>query len=233
MPTTKHFSILMPQNVRVTGEGEMWQYSDPTLLKDSSQYGIYASYLAQIIDCCQQLCGEHGDIEAQLAHGIASITGEQIYLYLHRQSTSSTIMVPLIPRRRGFLVHWGETVYGSLQVSWSDRSQEQPALSVTLCERLAYDCGWCLHLLETESLRLRQTQPRNKEAQQKIQDLSTSEYEVLALMVKGFSTRAIAETLHVSKRTIETHQRHIYQILDVHSQREAVSIGLAAGLATS
>ena len=36
--------------------------------------------------------------------------------------------------------------------------------------------------------------------------------------------------LHLSKRTIETHQRNIYQLLEVHSQREAILIGLAAGL---
>ncbi|HZR39858.1 MAG TPA: LuxR C-terminal-related transcriptional regulator [Ktedonobacteraceae bacterium] len=222
----------MLQNIRVI-PGEKQHFSDPSLSNDSSQYGVYAYYLAQIISCCQQVYGTHDNIESQLASSIASMTGEQMSLHLHRQSISSTIMMPLMPGHRGFLVYWGEVVYGSLQVNWPERSHEQPVLSAALCERLAYDCGWCLHVLDTESLRQRQIQQTNKDAQQKVQDLSASEYEVLKLMVKGFSTRTIADTLHVSKRTIETHQRHIYQILDVHSQREAILIGLAAGLTTS
>ncbi|HYU72592.1 MAG TPA: helix-turn-helix transcriptional regulator [Ktedonobacteraceae bacterium] len=221
----------MSQNVQVM-PGENRPFSDPSLFKDNVQYGIYACYLAQIINCCQRFYGVHDDIEVQLASGIASMTDEQMYLYLHRQTISPTITMPFIPGRQGFLVHWDEVVYGSLQVSRSDRSQDQFVLSAALCERLAYDCGWCLHVLENGRLRQQQVQQGNEDAQQKIQDLSVSEYEVLKLMIKGLPTRAIAETLHVSKRTIETHQRHIYQILEVHSQREAILIGLAAGLTT-
>ncbi|HLZ61737.1 MAG TPA: helix-turn-helix transcriptional regulator [Ktedonosporobacter sp.] len=222
----------MSQKVRVI-PGEKQHFSDPSFLNGNGEYGVYASYLAQIIECSQQLYGVNDDIEAHLANTIASMTHDRAQLYLHRQSISSTIMMPLIPGRRGFLVRWGEVVYGSLQVSWPDRSYDQFVLPAALCERLAYDCGWCLHVLEIERLRLQQTQWSDEDAQQKVQGLSASELEVLKLMVKGFSTRTIAETLQVSKRTIETHQRHIYQLLDVHSQREAILIGLAAGMALS
>jgi DNA-binding CsgD family transcriptional regulator len=222
----------MSQKVRVLLV-EKQLFSDPSLLKNNDQYSIYTHYLAQIIDWSQQCYGTVENIEAQLAKDIVSMTHEQMCLYLHPQSISSTIMMPLIPGRRGFLVQWGEIVYGSLQVSCSDGSDEQLILPVALCERLASACGWCLHVLENESLRQRQVQQGHEDARQKIQDLSVSEHEVLKLMIKGFSTRVIAETLHVSKRTIETHQRHIYQILDVHSQREAILVGLAAGITIS
>jgi DNA-binding NarL/FixJ family response regulator len=103
-------------------------------------------------------------------------------------------------------------------------------MPIDQCERLANDCGWCLHVLESEKIRQFQHQQARKDAQQKVAMLSTSERQVLQLMVRGLSTRTIAEKLQVSKRTIETHQRHMYQMFDVHSQREAVLIGLTAGM---
>jgi DNA-binding CsgD family transcriptional regulator len=222
----------MSQKVRVI-QVEKQLFSDPSSLNNNDQYSIYTHYLAQIIDWSQHSYGTLDNIEAQLARGIASMTHEQMCLHLHRQSASATIMIPLIPGRRGVPVQWKDIVYGSLQVSYAEESDDQLILPVVLCERLASACGWCLHVLESESLRQRQVQQGHENAQQKIQDLSASEREVLKLMIKGFSTRAIADTLHVSKRTIETHQRHIYQILDVHSQREAILVGLAAGLTVS
>jgi DNA-binding CsgD family transcriptional regulator len=224
--------IPMSQKVRVI-QVEKQLFFDPSLLNNNDQYSIYTHYLAEIIDWSQQCYGTLDNIEAQLAKDIASMTHEQMCLYLHRQSASSTIMIPLISGRRGFLVQWGDVVYGSLQVSCSGSSDDQLILPAALCERLASACGWCLNVLENESLRQRQVQQGHENARRKVQDLSVSEYEVLKLMIKGFSTRAIAETLHVSKRTIETHQRHIYQILDVHSQREAILVGLAAGITAS
>lgn len=224
--------IPMSQKIRVMS-GEKQPFSEPSLLNDNDQYTIYTHYLAQVIDWSQQCYGTLDNIEAQLAKDIASMTHEQMLLYLHRQSASSAIVIPWLSGRRGFLVQWGDVIYGSLQVSCSDSSCDQLILSAVLCERLASACGWCLNVLENESLRQRQIQQDYENARRKVQDLSASEHEVLKLMIKGFSTREIAETLHVSKRTIETHQRHIYQILDVHSQREAILIGLAAGITAS
>jgi DNA-binding NarL/FixJ family response regulator len=107
------------------------------------------------------------------------------------------------------------------------------ALPASFCERLARDCAWCLHILEKEVHLQRQKQVSSEEARKKVRALSGAQFTVLQLMVKGLSTRAIADSLHLSKRTIETHQRCIYQELDVHSQREATLIGLAAGLSTT
>jgi DNA-binding CsgD family transcriptional regulator len=192
----------------------------------------YVYYLTQIIAFSQQLYGVDEDIEARLAEEIKAITNDQVHLYLHRQFVSPElpIMVALVTGRRGFLVRWGDVIYGSLQVSYVDGSNDRLAIPIDQCERLANDCGWCLHVLEMEKIRQYQNQQSSEDAQQKIATLSLSERQVLEFMVLGLSTRAIAEKLQVSKRTIETHQRHIYQMLDVHSQREAVLIGLAAGM---
>jgi DNA-binding CsgD family transcriptional regulator len=199
------------------------------------QQHSYPYYLTQIIAFSQRLYGVDEDIEARLAEEISAITNDQAHLCLHRQLISPTlpIMIASVTGRRGFLVRCGDVVYGSLQVSYIAGSNDQLAMPIDQCERLADDCGWCLHVLESEKIRQLQQQQARKDVQQKVAMLSASERQVLELMVRGLSTRTIAEKLQVSKRTIETHQRHIYQMFDVHSQREAVLIGLTAGMEAS
>ncbi|HEX4333676.1 MAG TPA: response regulator transcription factor [Usitatibacter sp.] len=52
--------------------------------------------------------------------------------------------------------------------------------------------------------------------------LSARESEVLSLIAKGFSFGEIARVLGVSKHTVTTHVKKIYQKLAVHSRGEAV-----------
>jgi DNA-binding CsgD family transcriptional regulator len=48
--------------------------------------------------------------------------------------------------------------------------------------------------------------------------LTQQEKRVLGLLAGGQSTRAMAEALVVSENTLETHLRHIYEKLQVHSR---------------
>jgi DNA-binding NarL/FixJ family response regulator len=54
-------------------------------------------------------------------------------------------------------------------------------------------------------------------------DLSAREKEVLALLVKGKSYKAVASGCYISIDTVSTHIRHIYEKLHVHSKSEAVA----------
>src|SRR4051794_32183910 len=54
-------------------------------------------------------------------------------------------------------------------------------------------------------------------------DLSEREKEILALLVKGKSYKAIASDCFISIDTVSTHVRHIYEKLHVHSKSEAVA----------
>lgn len=198
----------------------------------STEYHTYTCYLAHIIACIQWFYDHIEYSEAQIAAEIAIGTQDHIHLHFLRQSTLAPVQ-PYVVGRRGFLVYWGDEIFGSLQIKLIGESHDHHILPVPLCERLAHDCGWGLYILEKGIQQQQQQQMGKGEAQQKVLALSPAQCTVLELMVKGYSTRVIAERLQLSKRTVETHQRNIYQVLDVHSQRGAVLVGLAAGLGIS
>lgn len=54
-------------------------------------------------------------------------------------------------------------------------------------------------------------------------DLSEREKEILSLLVKGKSYKAVASACFISIDTVSTHVRHIYEKLHVHSKSEAVA----------
>jgi DNA-binding NarL/FixJ family response regulator len=53
-------------------------------------------------------------------------------------------------------------------------------------------------------------------------DLSEREKEILSLLVKGKSYKAVSSECFISIDTVSTHVRHIYEKLHVHSKSEAV-----------
>ena len=54
-------------------------------------------------------------------------------------------------------------------------------------------------------------------------NLSQREREVLVLIMRGRNVPAIAEELVLSRNTVQTHVRHIYEQLGVHSRQELVA----------
>jgi len=55
-----------------------------------------------------------------------------------------------------------------------------------------------------------------------LDSLSNREIEVFGLIGQGFGTRKIAETLHLSIKTIETHREHIKEKLEIGNSSELV-----------
>lgn len=61
-------------------------------------------------------------------------------------------------------------------------------------------------------------------------ELSDRELEVLRLIARGYTNAQMADELHVSIRTIETHRAHIQQKLGVRTRSELVDAANAAHL---
>ncbi|MDF7825954.1 response regulator transcription factor [Pontiellaceae bacterium B12227] len=62
------------------------------------------------------------------------------------------------------------------------------------------------------------------------EDLSEREAEVLKLLAEGMSRKEVAEKLFVSKHTVSTHIRNIYQKLQVHNVSGAISKATSMGI---
>ncbi len=60
--------------------------------------------------------------------------------------------------------------------------------------------------------------------------LSNREYEVLVRIARGESLNDIAESLHISAKTISTHKARLMQKLNLHSTAELVRYALQNGL---
>ncbi|MEO8670772.1 MAG: response regulator transcription factor [Tahibacter sp.] len=60
--------------------------------------------------------------------------------------------------------------------------------------------------------------------------LTKREFDILDLVSKGMSNKEIAETLFLSRLTVETHVKRVYGKLAVHSRTQAVHEARARGL---
>jgi LuxR family maltose regulon positive regulatory protein len=63
-----------------------------------------------------------------------------------------------------------------------------------------------------------------------VEPLSKRELQVLRLLATSLSAPEIAQELYVSRNTVRTHVKHIYEKLDVHSREEAVERATTLGL---
>jgi DNA-binding NarL/FixJ family response regulator len=62
--------------------------------------------------------------------------------------------------------------------------------------------------------------------------LTPRELEVLQLIAEGKSTKAVAETLTVSTKTVETHRKHIMAKLHLYSVAELTKYAIREGITT-
>jgi DNA-binding NarL/FixJ family response regulator len=60
--------------------------------------------------------------------------------------------------------------------------------------------------------------------------LTQRESEVLELMVRGLSNRAIAQRLYIGEETVKTHARSIYRKLEVPDRAQAIATALREGI---
>ena len=63
--------------------------------------------------------------------------------------------------------------------------------------------------------------------------LTAREREIFTLVIRGFSTAAIARQLEVSPRTVETHRAHLSRKLGAHSAADLVRYAARNGLLTA
>ncbi len=68
-----------------------------------------------------------------------------------------------------------------------------------------------------------------EETQARVQPLTPREMEVLRLVARGHTNKAIALQLHISDRTVQGHLAHIFEKLNAASRTEAVMRAVSLG----
>ena len=63
--------------------------------------------------------------------------------------------------------------------------------------------------------------------------LTTRQREILQLIAEGYTTKEIAETLHLSMKTIETHRAQLMDRLDIHNIAGLVRYAIRTGLVSA
>lgn len=69
-----------------------------------------------------------------------------------------------------------------------------------------------------------------KGAIDRFESLSEREREVFQLVAEGRSNKEVAEVLHISPATVETHRAHVMEKLDLHSTAELVLCAVRRGV---
>ncbi len=71
------------------------------------------------------------------------------------------------------------------------------------------------------------------EERRRFDGLTEREREVVRLIADGLTNREIAERLHISVKTVETHRTHIMEKLDLHDRAHLVRYAVRKGLVTA
>lgn len=126
-----------------------------------------------------------------------------------------------------FIVQLGDS--GALSLSLGAQARFDAAQQGLL----ALVCPWVLALMG-QHWHGQQTRPAPAMASQ-VRDamslfgakvLSERELEIARLILRGYSSKAMAERLAISPETIKVHRRHLYAKLDISSQPELFSLFL-------
>jgi DNA-binding CsgD family transcriptional regulator len=80
---------------------------------------------------------------------------------------------------------------------------------------------------------LRVIDERYQDGRNPLAKLSLREHEVFDLVVRGFTTKKVAQELCISAKTVETHRTHINEKLAAHCSADLVRIAFQNGMTPS
>ncbi|MDQ7839936.1 MAG: response regulator transcription factor [bacterium] len=78
-----------------------------------------------------------------------------------------------------------------------------------------------------------ETSTNRDEERRRFDGLTEREREVVCLIADGLTNKEIAERLHISVKTVETHRTHIMEKLDLHDRAHLVRYAVRKGLVTA
>lgn len=162
--------------------------------------------IEEAVDC---LCRELVQVTGEHARFVPSSQRERENNA--RIRASHALAIPVCVNQR---------LYGELIVFSRDDSSV-PALSPEVAFALA---AICAQVLTTIEIRLIMQEQYKRFDLTTCKPLTPREEEVLSLMAKGQNIQEIAQSLCLSPQTVRTHRRNIFKKLNVHTERDALTI---------
>lgn len=148
---------------------------------------------------------------------------EAIKQILHENSSAKIIALSMTSNQkivteaikagaRGFILKQNafEELLKAIKIVWEGRFYLSPGLETIIIED--YRNQYQRHQLQKEP------------------SLSPREFEVLQLLVEGSTTKLIAEKIHVSIKTVETHRSHIMKKLNLHNIAALTKYAIREGI---
>lgn len=201
------------------GEAAEVQQDDATTLR-------YVLHLVHNVR--QEITGTVSSVCARLAHEVAAISRDHARLVFSPRYGGSEQHPPMDEAFASFPVRFRKQSYGAVYIFPDKEHPELPSIPLAVAHLLAEACGLLLHQLEQSALLGAQLQHLG--ARQAPEQLNTREYEILALICRGYGEVDIARKLIVAPATVGKHRHHIYAKLGVHNEHEARLVAYREGL---
>lgn len=120
----------------------------------------------------------------------------------------------------------GNVAHNSISLGWSEDSTMEIAGLVCICllcvlQILLNDQQACIRTVTTEPIHESELEKNCVEIAREYK-LSQREYDVILLIGKGHTPKSAANVLYISPSTAQTHIKHIYQKLGIHSRTELI-----------
>lgn len=188
----------------------------------------YEQGLMRLLHLGERLCGQTDGVAECLTQAVTQITHGQAQLFLSYPVAAKQSPQHSSPGgSTSFPVQFRDFSYGMLSVQNDPAQPTEPAVPPATAYLMARICGSILYALEVSAFL--QCQYQHLEAQVP-EALTRREQEVLKLICRDYDREAIAETLNIALKTVDTHRWSLYAKLHVHQEYDLPLVAFRAGL---
>src|SRR5947209_15250558 len=164
--------------------------------------GDFTDLFAQLLSFTQAHCKHTEGITECFCREVQRLTQGKAWLHLYQEGSLPAQDATAI----GFPVQFYQRTFGTLYIATDAAHSGSAAFPLSIAHFLAQTCGLLLHMLELSVLIEGQSRRLDRQI---CGCLTNREREVLKLVCQGYTEPEIADMLHVSPATVETHRKHL------------------------
>ena len=174
-------------------------------------------------EAAQELVAKHSPDVVVLDVQMPKMTGIQVAEWVHREYPAIGILI---------LTAYDEDPFIQAAIQAGANGYVLKTSSPTEIIRAVMDVNEGKSVLDYTLTKRLLTKIKNPQEELQVEKLSPREIEVLVLVSKGLTNKAIGVKLAISNRTVQGHIAHIFRKLTVSSRTEAVMVAISRGWIT-